>query len=77
MVYFSSEASNDYIKPFCCADYMGFTIMKPKFEKVDFTLQTMGIDQNTLQSVMIMELTAADRERCLRPKLANSTNKTD
>ena len=49
----------------------------PKFEKVDFTLQTMGIDQNTLQSVMIMELMTADRERCLGPKPKNPTDKTD
>ena len=49
----------------------------PKFEKVDFSLQTMGIDQNTLQSVMIMELTTADRENCLGPKPKKPTDKTD
>ena len=49
----------------------------PKFEKVDFSLQTMGIDKNTLQSIMIMELMTADRERCLGPKPANPADKTD
>ena len=49
----------------------------PLLEKVDFTLRTMGIDSNTLQSVMIMELQTADRERCLGPKPENPADRTD
>ena len=49
----------------------------PLLEKVDFTLRTMGIDSNTMQSVMIMELQTADRERCLGPKPKNPADRTD
>ena len=49
----------------------------PQFEKVDFTLQSMGIDANTLQTIMIMELKTSDRETCLGPKPQNPTEKTD
>ena len=49
----------------------------PSLEKVDFTLQSMGIDANTLQTIMIMELKTSDREICFGPKPTNPTDKTD
>ena len=49
----------------------------PLMEKVDFTLQSMGIDANTLQTIMIMELKTSDREVCLGPKPTNPTDKTE